>query len=148
MSGSTAEIKQASYAAPMATATLSTGGHPGNGTVRTATSTTNVSTALDTNALNDGRTQVSFSGKYVDVKNEDLVNPLEFAFSVGAVTLVYGQTSTFASGSAVAGWRLSPGETKSMIVPVSATHLNHIQPGGATAATIAVYCSELAQVNP
>ena len=148
MPGSTAEIKQASYAAPMASATQSAGGHPGNGTVRIATSSTNVSSALDTNALNDGRTQVAFSGKYVDVKNEDLVSPLEFAFSVGAATLVYGQTSTFAAGSAAAGWRLSPGETKSVIVPVNATHLNHIQPGGATAATIAVYCSEPAQVNP
>jgi len=142
--GNVAETKAASIAGPKAEATRSTGGHPGNGTVRIATSTTCVSNALDTNALTDGRTIVPLAGHFVDIQNEDLVNPLEVAFSAGAAaTLVYGQTGTFAAGSAVAGWRIQPGQTIPVIVPPDATHFNHIQPAAATAATVSIRCSEL-----
>jgi hypothetical protein len=140
--GDIAVTKAAAYAAPVAEA-AGAGDGPGNGTVRIATSSTAVSNALDTNTLDDGRVVAPMAGKYVNIKNEDTVSPLEVAFSVAAVTLVYGTISAFTAGSAVAGWRLSPGETISEIVPPGMLFFNHVQPSGAVAATVAVRCSEL-----
>lgn len=137
-----AQEKAASYYAPMAQATP-TDGSSGLGTVRFATSSTADSQALNTDVLQDGRTVYPWRGKYVNFKNEDLFNPLDVAFSVGAVTLVYGQTAaSFAAGSAVAGWRLMPGEERSEMCPNDATHFNYVQPSGAVAATVALRLSE------
>lgn len=133
--------KADAYFGPVAAAE-GTDGKYSNVVIRRPTSTTNTSEALETDALNDGRTTVDWSGRYVNVQNEDLVNPVEFAFSVGAQTLVYGQTSTFTAGNAACGWRLMPGAMMSVIVPPGCTHANWIQPATATASTIAFYCSE------
>lgn len=125
----------------MGQATPTTGGAPGNGTVRLATSSTNVSPALATNALDDGRTVALWAGKFVDIKNESATDYLECCFSVGAKTLVYGTTSTFEAGSDIAGWRLDPGEKISVICPPLATHFNAVL-GAAGPSTVALRCSE------
>lgn len=138
---SVSQQKSDSYYAPLARATP-TDGSLGNNPIRYATSTTNSSEALNTDTLQDGVTVCSWAGKYVNVKNESLVYSLDFAYSVAAQTLVYGQTGTFAAGNAASGWRLGPGEQTSLIVPPGARFANWIQEGGAVASTIAFYCSE------
>lgn len=139
--GSQVLDKAASRYAPMASATPADGSK-GNNVIRYATSTAVSSQALNTVAMQDGVTIAPWAGKYVTVKNEDLANPLEFAFSVTAATLVYGTTTTFGVGSAACGWRIGPGETVDFIVPPTARFANWIQPSGATASTIALYVSE------
>lgn len=138
---SNAEVKSASYFGPR-TGTTPSGLGPGNNTIRRPTATTNTSEALATGTGADNVTKVLWAGKFVDVRNEDLVNPVEYSFSVGAQTLVYGQAATLAAGSAAAGWRLGPGEKESVIVPPDCTHVNWIQPGSVSASTIAFRCSE------
>jgi hypothetical protein len=138
-----AEIKAASYFGPLASATpTAANSGPGNNPCRRPTSTANTSEALATRALQDGRTIAIWAGKYVDITNEDLVNPVEVAFSVAAQTLVYGQVGTFAAGSAAAGMRIQPGQTKGVIVPPTALYANWIQPAAAPASTIEFHCSE------
>lgn len=137
---SNAEVKAASYFGPMAVATPSDG-TPGNNVIRRASSSTNTSEALDTATLTDGRVVATWAGKYVDVKNESTSDYLEFAFSVSAQTLVYNTSSAFTAGSAAAGWRLSPGETKSVLVPPTALYVNWVL-SAAGPSTVAFYCSE------
>lgn len=138
---SVAVDKAASVYGPMARA-QPTDGTLGNNTIRRPTSASNTSEALATATLADGVTKCVWAGKWVAIKNEDLTNPVEFAFSVAAQTLVYGQTGSFAAGSAASGWRLGPGETIERVVPRDALYANWIQPAGASAATIALYVSE------
>lgn len=138
---SVSQQKADSYYGPMAAAE-GTDGAIRNNVIRRPTSTTNTSEALETDVMLDGVTRVEWAGKYVNVANEDPVNPVEFAFSVAAATLVYGQQGTFTAGSAVAGWRLQPGQMMSVIVPPTATFVNWIQPAAAAASTIAFYVSE------
>jgi hypothetical protein len=89
-----------------------------------------------------GRIVIPWQGKYVDVTNEDPVNPLEVAFTVGAQTLVYGQIGTFAAGGhAASGERIQPGQTRSIICPGDATYANWIL-GAAGPSTVAFRCSE------
>jgi hypothetical protein len=137
------ETKAASYYGPVARATP-TDGTQGNNAIRFATSSTADSKALNTDSKSDGETINPYWDKYVDIHNEDLSNPLEVAFSDGAAgaTLVYGLSASFAAGSAVAGWRLNPGETKSVICPRGSTFFNFVQPGSVSASTVALYCSE------
>lgn len=139
--GSTAEVKDASYFGPVGETTPTADSKTGNNTVRLASSNTNTSSALAVNALEDGRTVVLWAGKFVDVKNESTTDYLEFCFSSTARTLVYGQTSTFEAGSAVAGWRLNPGETLSVVCPPGSTHANWIL-SAAGPSTVAFRCSE------
>lgn len=142
--GSTAEVKDASYLGPMATATPTadpSASNPGTNVVRYASSSTNTSEALAVNALSDGRSPVLWAGKFVDVKNESTTDYLEFAFSAGAQTLVYGQTGTFEAGNEAAGWRLNPGETLSVVCPPGATHANWIL-SAAGPSTVAFRLSE------
>lgn len=140
---SVSQQKADSYYGPMAAATP-TDGSFGNNVIRFATSTANISQALNTDVMQDGVTRTPYQGKYVNVQNEDTVSGLDFAFSNGAVTLTYGAVSaSFAAGNAVAGWRLGPGQSISVICPPTATHVNFIQASGAAAAaTIAFYLSE------
>lgn len=138
---SSAEAKFASIFGPMAAAENTTGG-TANNVIRRPTSSTATSEPLDADTLADGRPVVQWAGKFVTVKNEDMVNPLDFAYSTGAVTLVYDQLGTFTAGSAVAGWRLGPGESISEMVPLAATHANWVQPGSAPAAKISFRCSQ------
>jgi hypothetical protein len=140
MAGAAVE-KDASYFGPMAMATP-TDGTLATNTIRRATSSTNTSEALNSDTMQDGAVKVVWAGKFVDVTNEDLVNPLDFAFSVAAQTLVYGKAGTFAVGDAESGERIFPGQTKSYIVPPGAGFANWIQPAGAAAATIAFRLSE------
>ncbi len=138
--------KFASIGAPFASAE-NTNGALATNTIRRPTSTTNTSEALDSDTLNDTRVVVHWAGHYVTVKNEDLVNPVEFAYSAAPVTLVYGATGTFTAGNAQSGWRLGPGESLSEMVPLGSTHANWIQPAGAAASTIAFRPSEIAVVK-
>lgn len=133
--------KNAAYFGPVARATP-TDGTLSTNTIRIATSSTSTSAALNSDTMQDGSVKVVWAGKFVDVTNEDLVNPLDFAFSVAAQTLVYGTTGTFAAGDAAAGERIFPGQTKSYIVPPGMGFANWIQPAGAVAATIAFRLSE------
>jgi hypothetical protein len=139
--GSNAEVKDASYFGPVGEATPTADGKTGNNTVRYASSNTASSQALAVNTIDDGRSLTLWSGKFVDVKNESLTDSLEFCFSVAAVTLVYGTTSTFEAGSAVAGWRLDPGQTISVICPPNCKFANWIL-GAAGPSTVAFRCSE------
>jgi hypothetical protein len=134
---SVSQAKACSYFAPMAAA-QGTDGSVRNNVIRRPVAAGNTSEALDTSLMQDGVTRVDWAGKYVDVKNEDGTNSLDFAFSAGPQTLVFGQQGTFTAGSVAAGWRLGPGETKSVVVPPTATHVNWIGTGG----TIAFYVSE------
>lgn len=138
---STAEIKDASYIGPVASATPTADGGPGNNTIRRASSSTNTSEALAINALDDGRSQVLWAGKFVDIKNESTTDYLEFAFSVAAQTLVYGQTGTFEAGNAASGWRLDPGQTISVVCPPNCRFANWIL-SAAGPSTVAMRCSE------
>jgi hypothetical protein len=133
--------KDAAYFGPMARATPTDGSLSTN-PIRYATSSTNTSEALNSDTMQDGSVKVVWAGKFVDVTNEDLVNPLDFAFSVAAQTLVYGQTGTFAAGNAASGGRVFPGQTKSFICPPGSGFANWIQPAGAAAATIEMHLSE------
>ncbi len=141
--GSTAEVKEASYLGPTASADTTVGATLG--VVRLATTgTTPVTAALPTvtlpGSIGSG-VKVPLQNKYMDVKNESTTNAMNFAFGVGsAPALVYGQLSTFAAPSAAAGWHLGPGETKSIIVPVNATHVSVVAAAGTD--TVAFYCSE------
>jgi hypothetical protein len=137
---SVSQQKADSFYGPMAAAE-GTDGAIRNNVIRRASSSTNTSEALETDVMQDGVTRTEWAGKYVNVRNEDPVNPVEFAFSVGAVTLVYAQVGTFTAGSAVAGWRLMPGEQMSVIVPPTATYVNWVL-GAAGPSTIAFYVSE------
>lgn len=116
------------------------------GVVRYATSTTNASAALPTVAVpgnNSDKTTTPLRGKFIRIKNESSAAGLDFAFGAGAApTLVYGSAATFGTGSAAAGWNLSPLEWIDVIVPLDATHVAWIQPAAAAASTIAFYCSE------
>jgi hypothetical protein len=133
--------KNAAYFGPVARATP-TDGTLSTNPIRLATSSTNTSEALNSGTMQDGSVKVVWAGKFVDVTNEDLVNPLDFAFSVAAQTLVYGQTGTFAAGNPASGERIFPGQTKSYIVPPGSGFANWIQPPLAAAATIAFRLSE------
>jgi hypothetical protein len=138
------ETKAASYYGPVARATPTDGGQ-GNNVIRFATSSTAASQALNTDTKTDGEIISPWWDKYVDIHNEDLVNPLEVAFSDGAagVTLFYGRLSaSFNAGAADSAWRLNPGETKSVICPRGSTFFNYVQPAAVSAATVALYCSE------
>lgn len=139
--GSTAEIKDASYLGPVASATPTADGGPGNNTVRRASSGTNTSEALAVNTLDDSRVRVLWAGKFVDIKNESTTGYLEVAYSIGAQTLVYGQTGTFEAGDPASGWRLDPGQTISEVVPPGMTHVNWIL-SEAGPSTVAFRCSE------
>lgn len=139
--GSNAEVKDASYFGPVGETTPTADGKTGNNTVRYASSSTNSSQALAVNALDDGRSLVLWAGKFVDVKNESTTDYLEFCFSTVARTLVYGTTSTFEAGSAIAGWRLNPGETISVICPPGMFYANWIL-SAAGPSTVAFRCSE------
>ena len=133
--------KAASIYGPRAAATPSSGAL-GNNVVRLATSATSTSAALATASLADGRTVTVWAGKWVSIKNEDSTNGIDVAFSPASQALVYGQVSTFGAGNAACGWRLGPGEKLDVIVPPDSTYFNFVQPSGAAAATIALYCSE------
>lgn len=152
-----AEIKAASLLGPVAsltgTAYALANGKPSKsagavrGIVRVATSTTRVDETLPVitdspgNTSNESRTPLR--NKYLRIKNESASHSLEFAFGVGsAPAITYGAISTFATGNAASAWRLDPLEWVDVIVPVDATHLSHIQETGATASTVAFYCSE------
>lgn len=141
MVGPTARLTGTTY---QASGVVSYGGL--RGVMRYATSSTNQAITLPVVAVpgnNADRNVVPLQGKWLRIKNEDTVASLEFAFGVvTAPTLVYGQTATFGTGSLAAGWRLAPLEVIDVLVPLDATHLSHIQPGGATASTVAFYCSE------
>lgn len=139
--GSNAEVKDASYFGPVAEVTPTADSKTGNNTVRYASSSTAASQALAVNAVDGRGNVVLWAGKFVDVKNESTTDYLEYAYSVGSVTLVYGTTSTFEAGSAVAGWRLAPGETRSEIVPPGCTHANWVL-SAAGPSTVAFRCSE------
>lgn len=136
---STAEIKDASYFGPLASASP-TDGTSGNNTVRRASSSTNTSEEL-LNATVNGRVVYPWQGHYVDIKNESTVDALDFAFSVAAQTLVYGQTGTFAAGNVASGWRIGPGEKISVICPPTAKFANWIL-GAAGPSTVAMRCSD------
>jgi hypothetical protein len=138
---SVSQTKADSYTAPMAVAE-GTDGSIRNNVIRRPTSTANTSEALNSDTMQDGVTRVVWAGKYVNIRNEDTSNPVEFAFSAAAQTLVYGQTGTFAAGNAASGWRLAAGEQMSVIVPPTAAFVNWIQPAAAAASTIAFYVSE------
>jgi hypothetical protein len=138
---SNAEVKTASYFGPLAGTTPTDGNSRGNNPIRRPTSESNTSEALATATIN-GRTVVLWAGQYVDICNEDLVNPLEYSFSFGAQAITYGQTGTFATGNAATGERLMPGERVSRIVPPDATYVNFRQPAGVTAATVLFRRSE------
>ena len=138
---SVAVDKAASTIGPLARATP-TDGSLGNNVLRRPTSTTSTPEAMPSVTLLDGITRVPWQGKWVWVKNEDTVAPLEFAFSVGTGTLVYGQTAALAAGDQRIGWRISPGETVKFIVPKDATHVVTIQPGAAAASTFAMFVAE------
>lgn len=138
---SNAEIKDASYFGPVAEATPTTGARPGNNTVRRPSSNTNTSEELAKNTLDGGLVKYLWPGHFVDVTNESTSDALEFAFSVGAKTLVFGQTSTFEAGSDVAGERLQPGEKRSVLCPPGMTHVNWIL-GAAGPSTVAFRCSD------
>lgn len=155
--GSNAEVKEASILGPVAsltgTAYALSNGKPSKsagavrGVVRVATSTTNVAETLpavtDVPGNMSNQSKVALQSKFLRLKNESAISSLEFAFGVGsAPTLVYGQAASFAAGHASAGWRLAPLEVVDVIVPPDATHLSHIQETGATASTLAMYCSE------
>jgi len=134
---SVSQAKADSYFAPMAAA-QGTDGSIRNNVIRRPVAAGNTSEALDTSVMLDGVTRVDWAGKYVDVKNESATDALEFAFSAGAQTLTLAAVGTFTAGNVASGWRLGPGETKSVVVPPTATHVNWIGAGG----TIAFYCSE------
>lgn len=139
----TAEIKAASYLGPVAIASTTNGAL--QGVVRYATAATVLSAALPTKSAEGiGRgtlTPIVLQSKYMDVKNESSSNGLNFAFGIGsAPALTYGAVNTFANITAAAGWHLSPGETKSVIVPPGATHVSWINSGSGTD-PIAFYCS-------
>ena len=154
--GANAEIKAASVFGPTATATGTTYQDGSTqkvvsmgalrGVVRVATSTTSVAETLPpvtTPGNSSSAAKVNLQGKFLRIKNESLVNSVEFAFGVGsAPTLTYGQTATFAAGNAAAGWRLGPGEWIDVIVPLDATHMAHVLETGGAASTLAMYCSE------
>jgi hypothetical protein len=154
--GANAEIKAASVMGPTASLTgttyqdgttqkvISMGAL--RGVVRVATSLTSVAEtlpAVSTPGNASSLSKVNLQGKFLRVKNESLVNSVEFSFGVGAApTLTYAQVATFAAGSAAAGWRLGPSEWIDVIVPPDATHLAHVLEAGGTVSTIAFYCSE------
>jgi hypothetical protein len=133
--------KNAAYFGPVARATP-TDGTLSTNPIRRATSTTNTSEALNSDTMQDGSVKVPWAGHFVDVTNEDLVNPIDFAFSVAAQTLVYGQTGTFAAGNAESGERINPGQTKSYVCPPGVGFANWIQPAGAAASTISFRLSD------
>jgi hypothetical protein len=145
MSGSNAEIKEASILGPVAALTT-TAGYEGalRGVARYATSTGSLNAALPTKTIADGRTSViPLRGKFLRIANESSVDALTFAFGIGAApTLVHGELATFATGDVNAGWRIPPDQYLDVIVPKDATHVAWIQPAGAVASTIAFYCSE------
>lgn len=139
--------KDASYFGPMATATPTASDH-GNNTVRFAVTNANISQALDTATDPSGRNTIPWVGRFVNIKNEDPIYGLNYAFSAGAVALVYGQVSaSFAAGNAAAGWYLGPGQQDSVIVPPGATHVNFIGANAASTGPIAFRCSEGAVPN-
>lgn len=146
-------IKDASCIGPTATVTGTTYVAKGvisycglRGVMRYATSSTSQPITMATVAVPGNESDNTINplrGKWLRIQNEDLVNPLDFAFGAGsAPTLVYGQPATFGTGSAAAGWRIMPGTYIDVIVPLDATHISHIQPASAPAATVAFYCSE------
>lgn len=142
MATSSATVKADSYFGPLASATpTAANSGPGNNPVRRPSSNANASEALATRTLQDGRTIAIWAGKYVDITNESTTDYLEVAYSVAAQALVYGQQSTFGAGSAAAGRRLAPGETKSWIVPPTALYANWIL-SAAGPSTVCFQCSE------
>jgi hypothetical protein len=78
-------------------------------------------------------------GRFVRVASHGCVT--EVSASVGAVTLVYGQTSALGTGSAVAGARIADGGYIEGILPNNCTHLNWVSSSGS--GLVEIYCSEL-----
>jgi hypothetical protein len=111
--------------------------------MRKATSSTADSVAIPTVTDADNKVKYPLRGKFITVANESAVYGLDFSFSEGAaVTLAYAEVSVWATGDVNAGWNIPPQSSFTCIVPDAATHVNFVQPSGATASTIAIYCSE------
>lgn len=139
--------KDASYFGPMATATPTMQDH-GNNTIRFAVTAANISQALAPITTASGRVNIPVVGRFMNIKNEDPVYGLNYAFSAGAQVLVYGQVSaSFAAGAAGAGWYLGPGQQDSVIVPPGATFVNFIGQNASAVGPIAFRCSEGAVPN-
>lgn len=146
---SNAEVKAASYFGPMASLTPTgiSGAAgapqigPGNNTIRRPSSSSSTSEALAVNTLEDGTPKVIWAGKYVDVTNESATDAVDFAYGIGAGTLIFGEQCTFEAGDVNAGERIQPGQTKGWIVPPLATHATWIL-GAAGPSTLTFRCSE------
>lgn len=133
------EAKSAAYVGPVAANPADATGQLG--VMRVATSNASASSLLPTASDNAGMVR-TLQGRFLNIKNESATDGLDVAFGIGAApTLVYGQVSTWGTGHVSAGFRLSPGETVSWLIPQGATHLAYIL-GAAGPSTASMYISD------